>query len=414
MDYYPPRLPCDATQIGRFRHAIGEDGLQQLLKSSIETALQIKALKPTELERVIVDTTVQEKAIAHPVDRRLLEIARHKVVRAAKRAGLLLKQTFAKEGKQLRRQAGGYAHAKQFRRLKKGVKRQRTILGVVMREAQRKRDALRQVALSTPAANSCASSLASSPAKPPASATALSDLPMWLARAERIRTQQRHDKGKLYALHAPEVECIGKSKARKPYEFGVKVSLAVTHKQGLMGGAQSFPGNPYDGHTLAVQLQQRNDLLSNLARKPVQGVVDRGFRGVDADHPNVQIIHRGTYKTLTSLQKRWLRHRQAIAPRIGHAKSDHRMNRCWLAGAQGDALHALSCAAGYNIRWLLRAIARLDLRAVFLRLHSLTAVAQRGACAGAAQPWVALARFTSVLRLRFSATSVGANSVPWN
>ena len=213
MDYYPPRLPCDATQIGRFRHAIGEDGLQQLLKSSIETALQIKALKSTELERVIVDTTVQEKAIAHPVDRRLLEIARHKVVRAAKRAGLLLKQTFAKEGKQLRRQAGGYAHAKQFRRLKKGVKRQRTILGVVMREAQRKRDALRQVALSTPAANSCASSLASSPAKPPASATALSDLPMWLARAERIRTQQRHDKGKLYALHAPEVECIGKGKA---------------------------------------------------------------------------------------------------------------------------------------------------------------------------------------------------------
>ena len=107
--YYEPRLPCDATQIGRFRRAIGEEGLELLIKSTIETAVEIKAIKPAELERVIVDSTVMEKAIAHPVDSRLLEIARHKVVSAAKRAGIALKQTFAKEGKELRRKAGGYA-----------------------------------------------------------------------------------------------------------------------------------------------------------------------------------------------------------------------------------------------------------------------------------------------------------------
>jgi transposase, IS5 family len=116
MEYYEPRLPCDATQIGRFRSAIGEEGLEQSLKCTIETAVQIKAIKPAELERVIVDSTVQEKA--------------------AKAAGIALKQTFAAEGKALRRKAGGYAHAKQFKRLKKVVKRQRTILGVVMREVQ--------------------------------------------------------------------------------------------------------------------------------------------------------------------------------------------------------------------------------------------------------------------------------------
>jgi IS5 family transposase len=140
MEYYEPRLPCDATQIGRFRTAIGEEGLEQLLKFTIQTAVEIKAIKPGELERVIVDSTVQEKAIAHPVDSRLLEIARYKVVKAAKAVGLSLKQTFAAEGKELRRKAGGYAHAKQFKRLKKVVKRQRTILGVVMREVQRKLD----------------------------------------------------------------------------------------------------------------------------------------------------------------------------------------------------------------------------------------------------------------------------------
>ena len=89
---------------------------------------------------------------------------------------------------------------------------------------------------------------------------------------------------------------------------------------------------------------------------------------MDADNPNVEIIHRGKYKSLTTQQKRWLRRRQAVEPAIGHLKSDNRMDRCWLQGALGDALHAISCAAGYNLRWLLRAIARLGLGAVFLRL----------------------------------------------
>jgi IS5 family transposase len=345
MEYYEPRLPCDATQIGRFRTAIGEEGLEQLLKFTIQTAVEIKAIKPAELERVIVDSTVQEGAIAHPVDSRLLEIARYKVVKAAKAAGMALKQTFAAEGKELRRKAGGYAHAKQFKRLKKVVKRQRTILGVVMREVQRMLDAQAQ----TVAAGGV-------PQDEPAGATALDALRTLLERAERIRTQQRHDKNKLYALHAPEVECIGKGKARKPYEFGVKVSLAVTHKQGLMVGARTFPGNPFDGHTLAQQLEQTSNLLQDLGRKPKQANVDLGYRGVDADNPGVQIIHRGKYKTLTALQKRWLKRRQAIEPMIGHTKSDHRMDRCWLKGAVDDALHAISCAAGYNIRWLMRAI----------------------------------------------------------
>jgi IS5 family transposase len=358
MHYYEPRLPCDHTQIGRFRRVLGEAGVEQLLKSTIEAAVAMKAVRKSEFERVIVDTTVQEKAIAHPVDSRLLEIARHKVACAARRAGIALKQTFVKEGKLLRRKAGGYAHAKQFRRLRKTIKRQRTILGVVIRDARRGLDAILQGQVA---------------AAPTTRATDLTNLQLWLERAERIRTQQRHGTNKLYALHAPEVECISKGKARKPYEFGVKTSLVVTHRHGLMAGARTFPGNPYDGHTLAAQLEQARILLEGVGVSPKTAVVDLGYRGVDGEVAPVELLHRGKSKLLTAVQRRWVKRRQAIEPAIGHAKLDHRMDRCWLMGATGDALHAVLCAAGYNIRWLLRAIARKGLKALLCELIALWA-----------------------------------------
>ena len=120
---------------------IGEAGMEAILKvtcdklvaATIDTAIGCNAIKPAEFERIIVPITqprtVQEKAIAYPVDSRLLEIARYKIVKAAKGCGIALRQTFAKEGKTLRRKAGGYAHARQFRRLARAVKRQRTIVG---------------------------------------------------------------------------------------------------------------------------------------------------------------------------------------------------------------------------------------------------------------------------------------------
>jgi transposase, IS5 family len=325
-------------------------------------------VRPTEFERITVDTTVQEKAIAHPVDSRLLEIARAKVVQAARRAGITLKQTFVKEGKELRRKAGGYAHAKQFKRLRRAVKRQRTILGVVLREVRRK--------LATASSES---------------ATTLTRLNTLLERAECIRAQQPKDKNKLYALHAPEVECIGKGKARKPYEFGVKASIAVTHRSGLVVGARTFPGNPYDGHILSAQLEQTRTLLEDVGRVPKQVVVDLGFRGVDHENPQVEIIHRGKYKSLTRPQRRWLKRRQAVEPTIGHLKSDHRMDRCWLQGQLGDALHTVLCAAGYNLRWLLRAMVRLGLKAAFLRPTLLTL-------------WVSSAGRQTLVRVRYAPT----------
>ena len=175
-------------------------------------------------------------------------------------------------------------------------------------------------------------------------------------------------------------------KARKPYEFGVKAAVVISHQTGLMVGARSFPGSPYDGHILNAVLEQASNLLQDLPVKIKVVVGDLGFRGVDADNPDKLIIHRGKFKRLNPQQKAWLRRRQAVEPAIGHLKSDHRMSRCWLKGAVGDALHTISCAAGYNLRWLLRAIARLGLGPAFLCLLQMVlypAMALRSSSRGA-------------------------------
>jgi IS5 family transposase len=136
-------------------------------------------------------------------------------------------------------------------------------------------------------------------------------------------------------LHAPEVECISKGKARQPYEFGVKVSLAITETQGFIVGPRAFPGDPYHGHTLAEQPEQTNILLQDVPQERKTVLVDLGFRGVDTEVSSVHLIHRGNP---TSTQRRWLKRRQAIEPVIGHVKQDHGMQRCWLKGQTGDAL----------------------------------------------------------------------------
>jgi IS5 family transposase len=135
----------------------------------------------------------------------------------------------------------------------------------------------------------------------------------------------------------------------------------------LIIGARTFPGNPYDGHTLAEQLEHSSILLQDVpgAPQPETVLVDLGFRGADAKVSSVNLIHRGKPKTLTRTQRRWLKQRQAIEPIIGHVKHDHGMRRCWLKGQTGDALHAVLSAAGYNLRWLLRAIVRLGLGPIF-------------------------------------------------
>ncbi len=148
----------------------------------------------------------------------------------------------------------------------------------------------------------------------------------------------------------------------------------MTAKGNLIVGARAFTGAPFDGHTLHEQIEQTTILLQDSGIKPTTAVVDLGYRGVDAENPGLTITHRGKSKRLDAEGLKLIKRRDAIEPVIGHLKADHRMERCHLKGEIGDGLPAVLCAAGYNIRWLLRAIARKGLKA-FLRLLPASAVA---------------------------------------
>ena len=144
-------------------------------------------------------------------------------------------------------------------------------------------------------------------------------------------------------------KCISKAKARAPYEFGVKVSMATTLKEGLVLGMRSMQGNPYDGHTLAETLEQIG-ILADLA--PTKAIVDRGYRGVEVD--GVRILRSGQRRWITRTLKAMIQRRSAIAPTIGRMKMDGRLGRIPLKGALGDALHAVLGGAGYNLRLLIK------------------------------------------------------------
>ena len=340
-EYFQHRLPIDPSQMTRFRHRLGAAGCEKLLALTISTGVATQAVKTSSFADVTVDTTVQEKAIAFPTDSRLYFKGREWLVRLAKANGIELRQSYRRTGKQALFMQNRYAAARQVRRARRELKRSKIFLGRVYRDLKRK---LR--------------------AQPDAVQDQFTEA---MHRVERLLAQQRNDRNKLYALHAPEVECIAKGKLHKKYEFGIKVSLAVTQRDNFIVGALALPGNPFDGHTLRSALTQVEALTG---ATPQRCFVDRGYRGHGIEDVAVHIA--GQKRGLTRALRRALKRRNAIEPIIGHAKQDGLMGRNYLKGSVGDAMNAILAAAGHNLRIILRKL-RLSwlcfLRALLLDLQ---------------------------------------------
>lgn len=328
-EFFQHRLVFDRSSLTRWRKRMGEDKLSALIQESLAVAVKTEAAKPSDFAKVAIDTTVQPKAVMFPTDAKLTQRAMMVLVRLAKKHDVVLRQSYVRVGKHMLIAHQRYAHAKQYNRAQKCLKKLRTYLGRIIRDVRRK---------------------------------IKSDAPLQakfdaiLRRCDIVRTQRARVAGpKVYSLHAPEVECIGKGKAHKPYEFGVKASIAATLNP-CAGGqfiahACSLPGKPYDGHTLKKIIPALENIIGNTIER---AVVDRGYRG--HKHPpgyQFRIFIQGQKRSVTPAIKRDLKRRAAIEPVIGHCKSDHRMDRNFLSGRDGDAINVVLAAAGYNFRRLL-------------------------------------------------------------
>jgi len=349
-EFFQHRLPLDRSSITNWRHRMGEERLQALLQESLAVATRTGAMKPGDLARVIVDTTVQPKNVTFPTDAKLLNRAREKLVKLAKKLGVDLRQSYTRVGKFELIRHQRYAHAKQFNRANRALRKLKTYLGRVIRDIARKIDG------------------------DPGLETKFAFL---LSLARRVRAQERGQRGpKVYSLHAPEVECIGKGKPHKPYEFGVKISVATTlkHSKGgqFIAHAQALPGNPYDGHTLAAVIPAIEQLVGNTIERLH---ADAGYRGHNAPSEYKFKVYTSRQKRrVTPAIKREMKRRAAVEPVIGHTKEEHRMGRNYLAGRHGDANNAVLAAAGYNFRRLIRWLndfLRLILALLFVQSKSL-------------------------------------------
>lgn len=351
-EFFQHELTFDRSSLTRWRQRMGEERIAVLLQESLAVAFSTGAMKPQDTRRVIVDTTVQPKNVMFPTDAKLLNRAREKLVALAGKVGLDLRQSYKRVGKFALIRHQRYAHAKQFKRAARALRTLRTYLGRTIRDISRQivgEDDL----------------------------MAIFKRPLHLA--ERVLNQRQHQRGKkVYSLHAPEVECIGKGKAHAPYEFGVKVSVATTLHRSKGGQfalhAKALPGNPYDGHTLAEIVPEMEEAIgAGLERI----LADAGYRGHNAPLSHrFKIYTSGQKRRVTPAIKREMRRRAAIEPVIGHIKTEHRMGRNYLAHQQGDAINAVLAAAGYNFRLLLtwlRLLLRLLLAVAFGSLQQLPA-----------------------------------------
>lgn len=324
------KLPIDRSSISRFRGRVEVEDLDKILQESLSVAHKSGALKPSDVKKIAIDTTVQNKAVDSPSESKLLFDGILDLGRAAKKCGLKLKQNYRFVAQDLYRKASGYAHAKQYNRMKKTIKKLKSILYKLTRRIENAMDS---------------------------SGIKMEDLPIniqeRLIRGYRVIRQKGNEKDRLLVWHASEVECIAKGKVKKPYEFGCKVSLATNVNQAKGGhfilSSMAIHGKPYDGHTLNITIE---NVIKNTGSIPNKTYVDKGYRGHDY-HDKTNVFISGQRRGVTAKIWKELRRRSAIEPIIGHAKSDHKMDGCRLKGKKGDQINAIFAAIGFNFKQVL-------------------------------------------------------------
>jgi IS5 family transposase len=338
-DFLQWNFPINPSSLTRFRNRLGAARLEKILSLTVAVAVKSEAVAVKDLKKVIVDTTVMPKNIEFPTDSKLYDKARKRLVKLATKNGIKLRQNYNLITKTLLRKISGYLHAKQMKRARRSIKHLKTIVGRVVRDVERK--------------------IKVNPEQKIRENLAEIFSPI-LNQTRQLLLQEKNSKNKIYSLHEPDVACISKGKARQRYEFGCKVSVTTTHKQGLVIGSDALPDNPYDGHTLKPALESSERITGVEIES---AFVDKGYKGhgVESDplRNHTKIFISGQKKGITKSLKKQLKRRSAIEPMIGHMKQEGKLGLCRLKGIIGDQINALLTGVGHNLRLILNHIRKL-------------------------------------------------------
>jgi IS5 family transposase len=332
---FQTKMPVVASNLSQWRKRIGPEKMEELLKQVLETGKKKKLIKRSDLERVNVDTTVQEKNITYPTDAKLYHKMREVLVREAKKRRIVLRQTYSRLSKRALVMQARYRHSRKAKQARRELRKIKRYLTRVVRDLIGKVDPRDE------------------------------SMKEKLFQAARLLRQEKDSKNKIYSIHAPEVECIAKGKVHKKYEFGCKVGIVSSSRSNWVLGIQAFHPCPYDGHTLSASLEQAERMTG---RKIKKAYVDLGYRGHGYEGPTeVHVVGRSSFRGLSRTERRYMRRRAAVEPVISHVKHDNRMDRNFLLGVDGDEINAILAGAGLNFRKLMEAVKRLFLRLFYAR-----------------------------------------------
>ena len=334
MSEYVPALPCDSTELVKFRKRIGKEGVEKIFAMSI--ALHGNTVQE---KHVIVDTTVQEKNITYPTDGKLAIKMIHHLHNIAKEEKIQLRRTYVKEIKEKRIRLRFFRHPKKIKKAKSAMKRLETIVGILIRDLSRNMNEVQ-----------------------------LQKHQETFELFQKVVNQQQKDKGKIYALHEPHIYAIAKGKDHKKYEYGTKASIVTTKNSGIIIGVTAHEKNEHDSKTLQAALESANKHRT----KPIkEAICDRGYRGKKEVNGTMISIPGKPLKRDTKYQKeqkrKKFRRRAAIEPIIGHLKSDHRLSRNYLKGFIGDEINLLLAAAAFNLKkWMNLFLATVFMARIYL------------------------------------------------
>lgn len=320
--YFQNSQPFDPSDFVHFRKRIGKEGLEKILSHSVKLFGDDVASK-----LVAIDPTIQEKNITYPTDSKLQMKILKRIWLIGQEYGIKFRRSYRRVSKTWLLDFRFRNHPKKHKKAKASARKLRNACGCLLRELRRKLPD-----------------------------SVLHFLSEELSLYNRVLSQKKKDKNKIYSLHEPEVLCLSKGKAHKPYEFGTKCSVVWDLQYGIVVG--SVDGrNQYDGHILESSLEQTIRVTGNA---PEEALVDRGCKGkkqigkTKIIRPDRGQCHANRYQKDKARKK--MRKRAGIEPIISHLKYDHRMLRCYLKGVIGDGMNMLLAAIGFNFKKRLKSL----------------------------------------------------------